>query len=396
MISMLAQTYEKTLWMPIGASPFADDVDQTFYFIYWVSVFFFVLIGGCMFWFAWKYRQKDKNYVPHGVHHNNTLEITWSVIPLIIVMVIFMWGFRGLLDMSTPPGEAYEVFVDAKKWSWTFSYPEGGSSPILHVPADTPIRLVLSSQDVLHSFFVPAFRQKKDVVPGRYNKTWFETPWDPALAKDNTIILPGGGYEGGEPDNMKFPHPTIVYDMYCTEYCGTRHSWMWSKVVVHPKEAWPTAIGIINTVAEGAEGGAQLYSRRGCNACHSVDGSAGIGPTFRDLFGRQEQTNAGPVTADENYIRESIKNPGAKIVTGYANQMPLVPFTDDEINKVIAWLKTISTHSGITTPGQQLQPGNELPPQTLPTKEEAHGNTATGDQGVDPNPQEKQQQGQQH
>lgn len=353
---LLAQAdgvYQQTVWMPKGASIFAAEVDWVFYFIFYVSIFFFIVIGGCMFWFAWKYRQKDPREVKHGSHHNNALEITWSVIPLIIVLAIFIWGFRGFLNMTQSPGESYEINVNAKKWSWEFTYPEGVTSPILHVPADTPIRLILNSQDVIHSLYVPAFRQKKDVVPGRYNNLWFQTPWDENLAKPNQEYpLPGGGHGQGSMES--WDHPTIIYDLYCTEYCGTRHSWMWTKVVVHPRDQWQNVVDKLGEVEITPEGGHQIYLRRGCNQCHTDNGAAGIGPTFRDLFGRQENfADGSTLMVDENYVRESVHNPGAKIVAGFQNVMPTISLKDEELQALILWMKSISQHAPQVNVGQQ-------------------------------------------
>lgn len=402
MLTTLAQIADKTWFMPQHGSTFASDLDWTFYAIYYVSVFFFVVIGVCMFFFAWKYRQTDKGKVAHGTHHNNTLEITWSIIPLIIVMAIFMWGFRGFLDMTTPPGEAYEITVTAKKWSWEFHYPEGAVSPVLHVPANTPILLVLQSQDVIHSFFVPAFRTKKDVVPGRYNKTWFEAKWDDSRAGSAKVRIPGTD-QFEEHDNV------LTYDLFCTEYCGTQHSLMVTSVVVHTPEAFVDWV----TTAAAPEGtpveiGGQLYATRGCAACHSADGSPKIGPTFRNLFGRDVAlTDGSTVLADEEYIRESILNPGSQIVQGYQNVMPRQTLRDHEIDAIIAWMKSISeTYRDSRTleqinveaggaPGSGTEEaGGEggLPPQQRSTVDEARSipSEDAPDQGVE-RPGEDQQ-----
>jgi cytochrome c oxidase subunit 2 len=381
MHAMLATIYDRTLWMPKGASTFAEDLDWLFYFTYYVSIFFFVLIGGLMFWFAWKYRQTDKRVTAHGSHHNNTLEITWSVIPLIIVLAIFIWGFRGFLDMRTPPGEAYEIYVDANKWSWNFTYPEGVTSPVLHVPADTPIRLVLNSQDVIHSLFVPAFRTKMDVVPGRFNKMWFHTFWDDERASIREYHLPGSAFRTGQTETWE--HPIIVYDLYCTEYCGTRHSWMWSKVVVHHPDNWRDVIRVLDTLPEDPmEAFNHVHTRRGCNQCHSLDGSSGIGPTFRDLFGAERRfTDGTTAIADEDYIVESIRYPGRLIVQGYANQMPVISLRDDEMRAIIWGLRNISRHAGVIAPGEVAEDEGELPAQVVP--ERPHPGVEPGQQGID-------------
>lgn len=331
------QYAEKGWWMPQQASTFAGELDWVFFFIYWVSIFFFVLIGVAMFLFAFLYRQRDKKAVAHGAHHNNALEITWSVLPLIILLAIFIWGFKGFLDMTTPPGEAYEIQVQARKWSWQFTYPEGVVSNELHIPADTPVRLILNSTDVLHSLFVPAFRFKKDVVPGRYNNMWVEAPWIPSRAtQDITYKLP----EGEETDKV------AVYDLYCTEYCGTQHSKMLSSAFVHTPDGFNKWIMSENAPDERPEVyGEKLYQTQGCASCHSTSGAPLIGPSFRDLWGRQENIEGGsPVLVDEQYVRDSILNPGKQIVAGYPPQMPAYPFNDAQLNAIFAYLKSISKH----------------------------------------------------
>lgn len=343
MLTTLAQVENKTFWMPVGGSTFASDVDWTFYYVYWVSVFFFVIIGVCMFWFAWRYRQRsaeDRKRVAHGVHHSNVLEITWSVIPLIIVMSIFMYGFKGFLDMTTPPSEAYEIVVHAKKWSWEFQYPEGAISPVLHVPADRPVRMVLESADVIHSFYVPAFRIKKDVVPGRYNKTWFEAIWDARRAGPAKVRTPN------TEDFTSFDN-VLVYDLFCAEYCGTQHSKMHTSVVVHTPEDFVDWVVKASDPLKGktpVEGGFALYKSRGCVACHSDDGSPKIGPTFKNLFGHEVKLHDGSTTtADEQYIHNSILNPASQVVQGfYPTVMPRQTLSDPEIGAVIAWMKSIS------------------------------------------------------
>ncbi|MEX1310786.1 MAG: cytochrome c oxidase subunit II, partial [Candidatus Sulfomarinibacteraceae bacterium] len=193
-----------SFWMPPQVSTVAQGVDWLFNFILAISVFFFLLIVVAMVIFVIKYRHREGQGAEESPSHNMALELTWTVIPLILVVVIFVFGFKGYLDMSTPPSNAYEILVEGQKWNWSFTYPNGYIDSNLHVPVDRPIRLVMSSQDVIHSLYIPAFRVKMDVVPGRYAKAWFEAT------------------EPGE------------YDLFCAEYCGTSHSDMIAHVVVHP------------------------------------------------------------------------------------------------------------------------------------------------------------------
>ncbi len=324
MLTILGQS-SGSLGLPEKASTFAASVDPLWAFLVWLSVLCFMGIGGTMFWFAWKYRRRSHDDKPHAAHHNTVLELTWSGIPLIIVLAIFVWGFRGYLDMAMPDAYADEVLVQAVQWNWTFQYPNGASSDELHVKVGQPVRLVLTSSDVIHSFYVPQFRIKKDVVPGRYNTTWFKSD------------VPG------------------VYDLYCAEYCGTKHSQMNKKVYVHTEadyEAWKKKALDPYTGNAPKDVGSRFYETKGCAQCHTTDGSPLTGPSFKDLFGSERQfTDGTSQVADEQYIRESIRNPSAKIVKGYKDQMSMISLNDREIDMIIAFLKSISTnYEGPTAP----------------------------------------------
>ena len=194
---------QESFFFPVQNSTFAPTVDALFYLIFWISTFFFVLIMGLMVFFMIKYRRIDGVEPEQSPGHNTTLELSWSILPALIVLVIFGWGFAGYVDMRTPPEDSYEINVTASMWSWQFRYPTGAISDKLHIPVNTPVKVIMQSKDVLHSLFVPAFRVKQDVVPGRYTGLWFE-------AKN-----PG------------------VFDLFCAEYCGKKHSDMITKVVVH-------------------------------------------------------------------------------------------------------------------------------------------------------------------
>lgn len=340
MINLLAQIGSR-VWMPDNVSNYGSEVDGLFYFIYWVCVLMFMLILGWMVLFVVRYR-KRAGYEANkpAPHHSTTLELTWSIIPTIVVMVIFYFGFKGFLDMATPPSHAYEIQVIAKKWSWSFVYPNGYvSGTELHIPADTPVRLVLQSDDVIHSLFIPAFRIKKDAVPGRYTKTWF------------TASTPG------------------EYNLFCAEYCGQQHSIMKGLVVVHKAgefEGWlANAANFLKTDAP-AVAGEKLYKSRSCAQCHTSDGSNSTGPTFKDLFGREEMiVGGGKAMVDETYIHESILEPGAKLVAGYQNVMPTFKgqLKDSEITALIYYLKSISKHYDGNIPTEPLEK-DEQPAQT--------------------------------
>jgi len=305
-------------WMPPQASTGAAGVDRLFDFILWLSVFFFLLIVGLMVLFVVRYRRRRSGEsVQPSPAHNTPLELTWTVIPLILVTVIFGWGFKLFLDLNTAPRNAYEVQVTAQKWKWLFTYPNGHVDEDLHVPGDRATKLVMSSEDVIHSFFVPAFRVKRDVVPGRYSSVWFR---------------PVGAGE---------------HQVFCAEYCGTQHSDMLAKVVVHEPggfERWLEDASNLLTRMTPAEAGEKLVRVRGCMQCHSVDGTSKIGPTLRGLFGHPVAMRDGStLLPDENYVRESILDPQARIVAGFEPVMPTYQgrIKDQEITAIIAYLKTL-------------------------------------------------------
>ena len=314
-IAMGPDPDDGSFWMPPQVSTVARSVDWLFNFILAISVFFFILIVVVMVVFVVKYRRREGQQAESSPSHNTALEITWTVIPVIIVIVIFFFGFKGYLDMATPPANAYEVLVEGQKWKWSFTYPNGYVDENLHVPVDRPVRLVMSSSDVIHSLYVPAFRIKMDVVPGRYSKAWFEAT------------------EPGE------------YDLFCAEYCGTSHSDMLAHVIVHPPgefETWlEKASNFLETMTP-VDAGRKLFQVRGCQQCHSMDGSAKTGPTLLGVFGRTENlVDGGTVTVDENYIRESILEPNARVVAGFEPVMPTYQgrLKDAEIMAIIEYLK---------------------------------------------------------
>ncbi len=304
-----------SFWMPPQVSTVAHSVDWLFNFILAISVFFFILIVVVMVVFVIKYRRREGQTAEASPSHNTALEVTWTAIPVVLVVIIFFFGFKGFLDMATPPANAYEVLVEGQKWNWTFIYPNGYSDSNLHVPVDRPVQLVMSSADVIHSLYVPAFRIKMDVLPGRYTKAWFEAT------------------EPGE------------YDLFCAEYCGTSHSDMLAHVIVHPVgefETWLEKASDFLETMTPVDAGRKLFQMRGCTQCHSMDGSAKTGPTLLDVFGRTETMVGGAsVVVDENYIRESILEPNAKVVAGFEPVMPTYQgrLKDAEIMAIIEYLK---------------------------------------------------------
>ncbi|WP_116344535.1 cytochrome c oxidase subunit II [Blastopirellula marina] len=309
-------------------STFAPMVDDLFDLIYWISAFFFVLIVGVMVYFVLKYYRRPGHGPQPSPTHNNTLEIAWSVLPSFLLVVFFVMGFTNYMSMRTPPDDAYEIHVQAKKWSWLFVYPNGAESSDLHIPVGRPVRFILESEDVLHNMFVPAFRTKMDCVPGRYNEIWVQ-----AVNTTGT---------GVNPDDHK-PH-----DLFCAEYCGRDHSNMHAFVYVYETGDFDAWLEKASNLYEGntmVQVGEILYKRKGCISCHSIDGTKKAGPSFKDSFGTAHKfTDGTEAVMDENYIRESIRDPRAKVVAGYQPVMPVFPssrLSDKDITAIAEFIKSL-------------------------------------------------------
>lgn len=305
-----------SFWLPPAKSTLAADTDALFMFITNASTVMLIAIILAIIYFMIAFRRKSESDVTPDVSHNDALEISWSVIPLFLVLFVFGWGFKGYLHHRTAPADAYEIHVVGKKWAWEFRYANGAVSQAeLHVPAGRPVKLIMRSEDVLHSFFVPDFRVKHDVIPGRYTTVWFE-----AMEPGNSVI-------------------------FCTEYCGNSHSDMLATVFVHPQEefnAWLESSMKIPDGVSPAEYGKTMYMKAGCNACHSLDGSRLVGPSFLGIYGRNEKLSDGTTLAvDEAYIRESILEPNAKTVEGYQPVMPSykASLKDFQIDAIIEYMK---------------------------------------------------------
>lgn len=308
-----------SFWFPAQASTSAETIDFVYYFIYYICIFFFVVIGAAIVFLTLRYRRRGRDDLAgHAPGHSNTLEITWSVIPAILCVFIFYFGTVGFMDLRTSPDDATEVTVRGWKWAWEFEYPNGATSDVLHAVKGEPTKLLMFSDDVIHSFFVPSFRVKQDVVPGRYTSLWFE----PTIAGEHQV--------------------------YCTEYCGTKHSDMLATVLVHEtREEYDTAMKKLANKYEGltaAQSGELLYKAKGCNACHSLDGSKIVGPTFKGLWGKERKfVDAATAVADENYLRNSILYPQKQVVEAYPPVMPAYQgqLTDDEIGYLIEYIKSL-------------------------------------------------------
>lgn len=287
-----------SLFLPQARSPYATSVDELFVLLTVLSVVMFVLITGAAGYWVYKYKRKegDEKKLSTPTIHSVAIEIFWSVGPLLLCIVFFHMGAKQYMDARVAPGDSYVVNVSGRKWAWEFTYPNGKVDSKLHVPTGKPIKLVMNSQDVIHSFFIPDYRVKQDVLPGRYSTVWFKA---------------------------EQPGTSVVF---CTEYCGMSHSDMLTTVVAESPEEFQKWVDYDPTTGKSlAEVGQYFFNEKACSTCHSLDGSAkaGGGPSFKGLWGRQEVLADGStVTVDENYLRESILVPNAKIVKGYQPVMP--------------------------------------------------------------------------
>jgi cytochrome c oxidase subunit 2 len=311
--------HTKTFWLPEQASTFAGMVDWAFNLYLWISVFFFVLVVALMILFLVRYRRRKQEQLATGqMIHNTVLETSWTVIPLLIVMGLFFVGMRGWWHMRIAPSDAMIVDVVGMKWKWTFNYPQGFSNDTLVVPVNKPVRLRVTSTDVIHSFYVPAFRTKADVVPGRYHSLWFQAT------------------------------KTGVFPVLCTQYCGTSHSYMLSAVKVVDADGYKAWLESAAAASGGNvpldQFGATVYTKRGCNACHSVDGKPGIGPTWKGMWGHEVKLADGKsVMVDAAYIHQSVMDPASQVVAGFPPVMPSYKgiLNDREIEGLIAYMQTL-------------------------------------------------------
>lgn len=308
------------------AANFVSSFNTSFYFILAVSLIFIVGLSALMLYFVFRYNTR-KNKKAEQIEGNTTLEIVWTIVPVILALIMFWIGWRGYLPMSKPPKDSMNILTTARMWSFSFRYDNGKESPDLIIPVGTPIALKLISLDVLHSVYIPEFRMKSDIIPGREKIMWFR------------------------------PEREGEYNLFCAEYCGLRHSYMNSKVKVLTKQdfdSWygdTTNVASDTTKAGGTAGGAAgeaIIKNNGCTACHSTDGSKIVGPTFKNLFGeKQTVTKDGKetqVTADEAYITRSIYEPDAEVVQGFPKgvmQSYKGTVNEDDIAKIIEYLKTL-------------------------------------------------------
>ncbi|MDE0118949.1 MAG: cytochrome c oxidase subunit II [Bdellovibrionales bacterium] len=317
MFSLLINSASAAKWLPAPATKLAEEVDQLIYFLVEISVLSSLLVIGGFVYFSIRFRRKSEKDKPPAITHNYLLEFLWSFIPFLIFMFVFGWGWLLYDKMRDHPKEALEIHVYGQMWNWDFVYKNGKkSSGILTVPVNKPVKLIMSSRDVIHSFFIPSFRIKQDVLPGSYTALSF------------TASKKG-----------KFP-------VFCTELCGAGHSSMLATVHVMELEEWEKWLA--KNPYKGmslAQIGGSVF-QKSCTACHTVTTEKRIGPGLAGLFGTKREFEKGEAkVADENYIRESILNPSTRIVKGYGNLM--TPFagllTEEEMTGLVEYIKSLNS-----------------------------------------------------
>ena len=299
---------------PPNASSVATEVDLLYLFITSVCAFFTILVTALVVVFTIKFRRRHPDEVGHDIHGSLALELTWTIIPLILSMVMFGWGADLFYRLAKPPRDSMEIFVVGKQWMWKVQHPEGVREiNELHVPIERNIRLTMGSEDVLHDFSIPAFRVKMDVVPGKLTTMWFRA------------TKPG------------------TYHLFCAEYCGTKHSGMIGQVIAMTPQDYEAWLAGGSAMGSPAKNGERLFTEHACVTCHKQD-STGRGPTLYGLYGSKVTLADGrTVSADENYLRESIMNSQAKVVQGHQPIMPAFQgmLTEENLMQLIAYIKTL-------------------------------------------------------
>jgi cytochrome c oxidase subunit 2 len=323
---------------PDQASTMSGQVDALYLFLVCISVFFASLIALMLIYFAIKFRRRSESETPEPTHQSLMLEITWTVIPFIIAMSVFVWSSSIYFSLNRPPAGSMDIYGVGKQWMWKFQHATGQREiNELHVPVGRPVRMTLASEDVLHAFYVPAFRVKSDVVPGRYRVTWFEAT------------------QAGK------------YHLFCAEYCGTKHAGMGGWVYVMEPAAFQAWLSGGTTGGSPVDAGQKLFADLSCNTCHK-DTKEGRGPVLAGIVGTETHMQSGEVVkVDETYIRESIVNPQARIVQGYQGIMPTYQgqISEEGLMNLIAYIKSLepsrSSPEAQAAPAQSQQ--SEVKPQ---------------------------------
>lgn len=318
-------------FVPDAASSLAWKVDAIYFYLSGITLFFALLISAILVFFVIRYRRRSPYEIPRPIAGSHKLETLWTVIPFIIAMTIFGWGARVYFEQYSPPQNAIEIYVVGKQWMWKIQHSTGQREiNELHVPVGRKIKLIMTTEDVIHDFYVPSFRIKMDVVPGKYTNIWFEAT------------------------------KTGSYRLFCAEYCGTNHSGMIGHVVVMEPREFDNWLSGNTANQTPAVAGQQLFQSLGCVSCHGANGEGGRGPALAGLFGRQTPlTNGQSIRADEAYIRESIINPQAKLVEGFGPIMPTFQgqISEDQLVQLLAFIKSLQ----ISNPQQATPATSPVP-----------------------------------
>ncbi len=325
--------FQNLPFWPAAASDKAGTIDALYMFLVALSLFMTLAIFATILFFAFKYRRRPGHQATQ-IHGSWILETAWSIIPMGIFLVIFAWGALIFYQAHTPPPDADTVYTVAKQWMWKFQH-TGGQMEVdeLHVPVGKDVKLIMTSQDVIHSFFVPAFRVKQDVLPGRYTMVWFRA------------TQPG------------------TYHLFCSQYCGTQHSGMIGQVVAMTPGDYQTWLTQVPEWKSLASQGNTLFQQLGCNTCHQAE-TQGRGPSLIGVYGHPVQLEDGRiVTADESYIRESILAPGAKVVSGFKPIMPVFQglLDEEQMNQLVEYVKSLGNQPAGAAGTPSLIPAGTKP-----------------------------------
>ena len=328
-------------FIPESASTMSWKVDALYFYLSGVTVFFTLLISSILVFFVIRYRRRTPYEIPRPIAGSHKLETLWTVIPFVIAMTMFAWGASVYFEQYSPPKNAIEIYVVGKQWMWKIQHSTGQREiNELHIPVGRKVKLIMTTEDVIHDFFVPAFRIKADVVPGRYTSEWFEA------------TKPG------------------TYHLFCAEYCGMNHSGMIGSVIAMEPREFDNWLSGNTGNQTPAVAGQQLYQSLGCVSCHGANGEGGRGPTLAGLFGRQTLLSTGQtVRADEAYIRESIINPQAKLVAGFGPIMPTFQgqVSEDQLVQLLAFIKSLQIVSPQpATPAQSPATTTTAPARATP------------------------------
>lgn len=325
-------------WIPLvpdSASTLSWKVDAIYFYLSGITLFFSLLISAVLIFFVIRYRRRTPYEIPRPVAGSHKLETLWTIVPFIIAMTIFGWSAKVYFQQYNPPANAVEVYVVGKQWMWKLQHATGQREiNQLHVPVGRKIKLIMTSEDAIHDFFVPAFRTKMDVLPGKYTSLWFEP------------TTPG------------------TYHLFCAEYCGMNHSGMIGSIIVMEPREFDNWLSGNTGNATPAAAGQQLFQTLGCASCHGANGEGGRGPTLAGVFGKRTQLQTGDtVSVDEGYVRESIINPQAKLVAGFGPIMPTFQgqISEDQLLQLIAFIKSLPAGGQTPAPAAAASPANARP-----------------------------------